>query len=37
MFLKEISSGDSVEVLDLTRLFDSSKAKVVGRQCGGKE
>lgn len=37
MFLREITSGDLVEVLDLASLFDPFKTQVWGRQCGGEE
>ncbi len=37
MYLKQISSGDKVEILDPKEMFDPFSAKVQGRRHAGEE
>ncbi len=37
MFLKQISTGDMVEVLSLNDLFNPNRADLVGRYTAGEE
>ena len=37
MYLKHVSTGDMVEVLNLTALFDPCRAGVLGRLHAGEE
>jgi len=37
MFLKDKKTGDAVEILDLTALFDPSAGSVAGRFHAGEE